>query len=79
MIEGGLLAALISDDARDNVGVTGLFTSRTPPPDVTSGLSCVFFLQKDHLLPEASGAMGADSGTGASGSPSFDRVSHGDC
>lgn len=78
MTLGGLLFDLISDDVRVRTGVTGLFTSSTAPPEVTRGRSCGASRQNDHLLPEVSGTRGEDSGIGASGSPSFDRVNQGD-
>lgn len=77
MIEPGFEAMCVSEDARDNPGVTGVLTSKIPPPDVTSGFSRVGLRQKDQRLVEASVA-GAASDAGASGSPSFDRLSQGD-
>jgi len=81
LIDAGLLPKLdlTSDEVRENVGAVGDLTSRTPPPEVVSCRSIGGgFRQKDHLLPVVSGLrVGASTG-GASGSPNFDRVSHGE-
>lgn len=47
MIDDGLLKVFISDEVRFSDGAVGDMTSRTPPPDVVSGLSAVVFRQND--------------------------------
>jgi hypothetical protein len=54
------------------------FTSSIPPPDVISCFSLAFRPHRDHLLLDAGvSCIAAISAGGASGSPSFDLLSHG--